>query len=290
MANYDDPFMAFNFDTVDIPLHDPTSAQNEFDPAGHLTFNQDVDVTGLGSAFQDSLQGSLPFDPSQFDLFPPAQDFSQPPQSATPHPSSQTHFANPATSRPETPSQTLTAPNAAQVPPKVGTRFSKESLRVLRNWLSIHSSHPFPTDEERQVLERQTGLTKTQILNWLANARRRGKIPDFRTVSPRTQSPSSKPKDIPRRAGTPAPRDGTPFMNPLERWVDSPPENEPAEATAIARAVATSSQFGAFSSPLTPVARQSTDLPSQITAINATIPRGIQGLAAPTIARPQQAA
>lgn len=256
MAHHDDPFMAFDFDSgLDMPLHDPTSAQDEFDPVGHLTFHQDLGVSGLGGlggAFHDSLQGSLPFDPSHFDLFPAASDFSlpaQPPQGATAtlHASSQPDLANPASNRPETPGQAIAAPVTAQVPPKVGTRFSKESLRVLRNWLSAHSNHPFPTDEERQVLERQTGLTKTQILNWLANARRRGKIPDFRTVSPRTQSPSSKPRDIPRRAGTPAPHDGTPFMNPLERWVDSPPEHEPAEATAIARAVASSSPFGMFS-------------------------------------------
>jgi len=107
------------------------------------------------------------------------------------------------------------------------------------------------------MLQHQTGLTKTQILNWLANARRRGKIPDLsssRTASPRAQSPSTAPKDIPRRprAGTPAPLERTPFLNPLERWVDSPPEHEPATATAIAHAVASSSPLEGTSYQHTP--------------------------------------
>ena len=153
---------------------------------------------------------------------------------------------NPTHSRPDTPSESLTEANVnrSAVPPKIGTRFSKESLRILRNWLLAHGSHPFPTDEEKQMLQRQTGLNKTQILNWLANARRRGKISECRG-SPRTTSPSAQPRDIPRRSGTPAPHDRTPFM-PLERWVDSPPEHEPAAVTAIARAVASSSPTGRF--------------------------------------------
>ncbi|KAM0490018.1 hypothetical protein ACHAP8_011988 [Fusarium lateritium] len=43
--------------------------------------------------------------------------------------------------------------------------------------------------------------------------------------------------DIPPRPGTPAVRN-TSEMDPLQRWVDSPPEDEPAAVTAIARAVA----------------------------------------------------
>ncbi|KAF4127025.1 Homeobox domain [Geosmithia morbida] len=96
------------------------------------------------------------------------------------------------------------------------------------------------------MLQRQTGLTKTQILNWMANARRRGKMAErSRTDSPRTRSPSpSRPADIPpQRAGTPAPH-----MKPLDRWVDSPPENEPAAVAAIARAVQESSSSAGPSS------------------------------------------
>lgn len=119
---------------------------------------------------------------------------------------------------------------------KIGARFSRDSVRILRSWLSTHHRHPYPTEEEKEGLQRQTGLNKTQITNWLANARRRGKV-----RAPRSTSPSVKnyPNgiDIPRRS-TPAMEE----MDPLERWKNSPPEHEPASVTAIAKAV-TSSTF-----------------------------------------------
>ncbi|KAH6895291.1 hypothetical protein B0T10DRAFT_526629 [Thelonectria olida] len=134
-------------------------------------------------------------------------------------------------------------------PPKIGARFSRESVRILKNWLSTHNRHPYPSDEEKEMLQRQTGLNKTQITNWLANARRRGKV---QAQAPRSTSPHfnswAGAIDIPHRRGTPAlesmNRRGTPAfeaMNPLQRWEHSPPENEPASVTAIARAVTASS-------------------------------------------------
>ncbi|KAH7001034.1 hypothetical protein EDB80DRAFT_581081 [Ilyonectria destructans] len=135
-----------------------------------------------------------------------------------------------------------------QPPAKVGTRLSRESVRILRNWFSAHQSRPFPSDSEKRSLQNQTGLTRTQILNWLANTRRRNKISASRTASP--QSGQTNPVDIPRRPGTPAFGHHSSSMNPLERWVDSPPENEPASVSAIARAVASNSQaFDNISDP-----------------------------------------
>lgn len=129
-------------------------------------------------------------------------------------------------------------PNVGQPPStpvgKVGARLSRESIRVLRQWLSTHSRHPYPSDEEKDMLQRQTGLTRTQITNWLANARRRNKIHLPRSTSPHVGR--SFPLDIPARRGTPAPE---PNLS-IQRWVDSPPENEPASAIAIARAVTAS--------------------------------------------------
>ncbi len=117
---------------------------------------------------------------------------------------------------------------------KSGARFSRESVKILKNWLSTHSKHPYPNDEEKERLQNQTGLSKTQITNWLANTRRRHK----NTVGQRSTSPGvrnwANPIDIPQRRGT---RAGLEMMNPLQRWAHSPPENEPASVTAIARAV-----------------------------------------------------
>jgi hypothetical protein len=121
--------------------------------------------------------------------------------------------------------------------PKIGARFSREALKILKNWLSTHTRHPYPTEEEKEMLQKQTGLNKTQITNWLANARRRNKIVAPRSTSPGVRS-FSNPIDIPQNRGTPASLE---TMNPLERWKHSPPEHEPASVTDIARAITSSS-------------------------------------------------
>ncbi|RYP64045.1 hypothetical protein DL771_008970 [Monosporascus sp. 5C6A] len=121
--------------------------------------------------------------------------------------------------------------------PKIGARFSRESVKILKNWLSTHSKHPYPTEEEKENLQRMTGLSKTQITNWLANARRRGKIHITRATSPHIGRGYAQAIDIPQRPGTPS---RFANMNPLQRWAHSPPENEPASVTAIARAVSAS--------------------------------------------------
>ena len=126
---------------------------------------------------------------------------------------------------------------AAAAPPKIGARFSRDSVRILKNWLSSHTRHPYPSEEEKEMLQRQTGLNKTQITNWLANARRRGKVQPPRSVSPHIKSWSTSSMDIPQRRGTPS----LEAMNPLQRWQASPPEHEPASVSAIARAVTASS-------------------------------------------------
>ncbi|CAG1994511.1 unnamed protein product [Fusarium graminearum] len=129
--------------------------------------------------------------------------------------------------------QSGSQPQPQPTPAKVGGRFTRESVRILKNWLATHQNHPYPREPDRKMLQEETGLTKTQISNWLANARRRGKIPS----SASSPGHSTKAMDIPPRPGTPAVRN-TSEMDPLQRWVDSPPEDEPAAVTAIARAVA----------------------------------------------------
>ncbi|GAP84795.1 putative C2H2 type zinc finger containing protein [Rosellinia necatrix] len=131
-----------------------------------------------------------------------------------------------------------------QHPPKIGARFSRESVKVLKNWVVTHIHHPYPTDEERENLQKITGLNKTQITNWLANARRRGKIQPTRATSPHVGRGYAQAIDIPQRKGTPGLFEN---MNPLQRWENSPPENEPASVTAIARAVSASGSYSATS-------------------------------------------
>ncbi|CAH0043210.1 unnamed protein product [Clonostachys solani] len=49
----------------------------------------------------------------------------------------------------------------------------KETTDKLRAWFMAHLSHPYPTEDEKQDLMRQTGLQMNQISNWFINARRR---------------------------------------------------------------------------------------------------------------------
>ncbi|KAJ2974014.1 hypothetical protein NQ176_g6275 [Zarea fungicola] len=49
----------------------------------------------------------------------------------------------------------------------------KETTDKLRAWFVTHLQHPYPTEDEKQDLMRQTGLQMNQISNWFINARRR---------------------------------------------------------------------------------------------------------------------
>ncbi|KAF7548439.1 hypothetical protein G7Z17_g7050 [Cylindrodendrum hubeiense] len=141
----------------------------------------------------------------------------------------------------------LTAPlstaNHTSTPPKIGARFSRDSIKILKRWLCSHIHHPYPSDNDIEILQRQTGLNRTQLKTWLTNARRRGKNHTcLHSSMSHPGSTQTKAIDIPNRPGTPAVGSSLNHqgLGPLQRWVDSPPEDEPAAAIAIARAVASS--------------------------------------------------
>lgn len=137
--------------------------------------------------------------------------------------------------------------------PKLGSRFSREVIRTLKQWLASHQHHPYPTEDEMTALQQRTGLNKAQLTNWFANARRRGKLHSVRPASPQVRNDSSSPVDIIQRPGTPAIRQDSNYKNPMQRWVDSPPEHEPADVSDIARAMASTSRRPSsmsFSSPI----------------------------------------
>ena len=115
-----------------------------------------------------------------------------------------------------------------------GIRFPRHAVKILREWLDVHQHHPYPTEEEKVELEKQTELKPVQIANWLANARRRAKS-GGRSRPKVGESPSLRPTtpaiDIPE------PEKPWEELNPFERWQHSPPENEPARFTDIFKAV-----------------------------------------------------
>ncbi|KAF2840114.1 hypothetical protein M501DRAFT_915111, partial [Patellaria atrata CBS 101060] len=127
------------------------------------------------------------------------------------------------------PLRSLAAKNDEMERKKSGIRFPRAAIKILKDWVEEHYDHPYPNEEEKEELVNKTGLKATQITNWLANARRRGKVRPKRGLSPSARSAAMP---IPGSEGKTWDK-----MNPLERWQHSPPENEPAPLTAIATAV-----------------------------------------------------
>ncbi|KAL1569096.1 homeobox protein BEL1 [Salvia divinorum] len=47
----------------------------------------------------------------------------------------------------------------------------EKSVAVLRAWLFEHFLHPYPSEVDKRILARQTGLSRSQVSNWFINAR-----------------------------------------------------------------------------------------------------------------------
>ncbi|CAL5420196.1 unnamed protein product [Camellia sinensis] len=47
----------------------------------------------------------------------------------------------------------------------------ERAVNVLRAWLFEHFLHPYPTDTDKIMLAKQTGLSRSQVSNWFINAR-----------------------------------------------------------------------------------------------------------------------
>ncbi|KAJ0234938.1 BEL1-like homeodomain protein 9 [Hirschfeldia incana] len=47
----------------------------------------------------------------------------------------------------------------------------ERAVTVLRAWLFDHFLHPYPTDTDKLMLAKQTGLSRNQVSNWFINAR-----------------------------------------------------------------------------------------------------------------------
>lgn len=114
-------------------------------------------------------------------------------------------------------------------PSKVGLRFSSRLNKILKTWLADHADHPYPGVRDIELMQKQTGLNRQQIVNWFGNARRRTKT-----------KPGRPPTPVPsflQNTRTHEQNISFEEMNPLQRWQNSPPEHEPATASAIAKAV-----------------------------------------------------
>jgi hypothetical protein len=50
-------------------------------------------------------------------------------------------------------------------------KLPEHASKILSDWFQTHYTHPYPSQEEKEILIRQTGLTKIQIKNWFVNHR-----------------------------------------------------------------------------------------------------------------------
>lgn len=53
------------------------------------------------------------------------------------------------------------------------SRLTKRNQQLLREWLLEHADHPFPSDDEKDMLCLRTGLTLAKLNTWFSNSRRR---------------------------------------------------------------------------------------------------------------------
>ncbi|KAL4893735.1 hypothetical protein BDV59DRAFT_201507 [Aspergillus ambiguus] len=137
---------------------------------------------------------------------------------------------------------------AGVAPPTESKQFVRRGARILRAWFTQNQAYPYPSDEDKARLARETGFSRKRIATWFANARRRQKH------KLDSAEAAAAPLRI-HRAGSPMPMamsgagagEGNAHssqwmaMTPLERWQASPPEDDPVTEAVIKDAIASSS-------------------------------------------------
>lgn len=100
-----------------------------------------------------------PSNPSYSSTSTPLSPPQPPPPSAIPPPSS-------PLSRSQQPIPTSTLVDR---PTKKRGKLPKETTDYLKAWLHRHSDHPYPSEEEKKQLCHATGLSMSQVSNWMIN-------------------------------------------------------------------------------------------------------------------------
>lgn len=70
--------------------------------------------------------------------------------------------------------QQQTQPNPSSLvdrPPRKRGKLPKPVTDFLKDWLHRHSDHPYPSEEEKKQLCHATGLSMSQVSNWMINVR-----------------------------------------------------------------------------------------------------------------------
>ncbi|KAF8158237.1 hypothetical protein B0H34DRAFT_797647 [Crassisporium funariophilum] len=97
---------------------------------------------------------------------------------------------NIAVSSPSRSPQSMPSSTLVDRPQRKRGKLPKETTDYLKAWLHRHSDHPYPSEEEKKQLCHATGLSMSQVSNWMINARRRILAPAHRAASgPTTTAP-----------------------------------------------------------------------------------------------------
>ncbi|XP_059141698.1 trithorax group protein osa-like [Physella acuta] len=71
------------------------------------------------------------------------------------------------------PTLSAASPQANKTESKKHPSLPKEAVAMMMEWLRSHKDNPYPNDDEKAMLIKQTGLSINQINYWFTNARRR---------------------------------------------------------------------------------------------------------------------
>ncbi|KAF9651674.1 hypothetical protein BDM02DRAFT_3126950 [Thelephora ganbajun] len=123
---------------------------------------------------------------------------------------------------PLNPISPLPAPAAAMAERPKGKRgkLPKPVTDYLKDWLHRHSDHPYPSEDEKKQLCQATGLSMSQVSNWMINARRRILAPAQRAQANATGS--SSPFRTPSASD---PLLSDPTLNPHHRHHPNPQQH-----------------------------------------------------------------
>ncbi|KAE9402312.1 hypothetical protein BT96DRAFT_1017704 [Gymnopus androsaceus JB14] len=151
----------------------------------------------------------------------PNSDFLPP---GAPHYSSSSQMP-PTPTTTSRPSQAVNASTLVDRPQRKRGKLPKETTDFLKAWLHRHSDHPYPSEEEKKQLCHATGLSMSQVSNWMINARRRILAPARPSTNPTTTAPfppsgrsaslSGLLDPLSRRASLPATPDSLNLYHPM---------------------------------------------------------------------------
>ncbi|GIC84277.1 homeobox domain-containing protein [Aspergillus udagawae] len=109
---------------------------------------------------------------------------------------------------------------------KESKQFVRRGVRILKEWFRDHHDFPYPSEDEKARLVLETGFSRKRMSTWFANARRRQKE--------RFEPP---PAAQICRSGSPMPASRLTLMTPMERWQNSPPEDDAVPESVIMNAI-----------------------------------------------------